>query len=170
MPLTLASPPPTPIEPVTEILHGVAITDPYRWLEDQNSPRTRKWLEEQGAYTRAYLDAITGRERIRKRVEELLAVETLSEPWKVGNRYFFLRRTRYQEQPAIMMREGESGPDNLLVDPAGLEQNNTLAVSILRISSDGRLLAYGIRHSGENSQVASIIDVESRNVLDVPMP
>src|SRR5207253_2501613 len=62
--------PATPIEPVTEVLHGVEITDPYRWLEDQNSPRTRKWIEEQSAYTRAYFDAIPGRDRIRKRVEE----------------------------------------------------------------------------------------------------
>ena len=47
------APPLTPIEPVTEVLHGIEITDPYRWLEDQSSPRPRKWLDEQAAYTRA---------------------------------------------------------------------------------------------------------------------
>jgi hypothetical protein len=52
------APPPTTVEPVTEILHGVEITDSYRWLEDQDSPRTRKWLDEQTAYTRAYFAAI----------------------------------------------------------------------------------------------------------------
>ena len=52
------APSPTLIEPVTEVLHGVEITDPYRWLEDQNSPRTRKWLDEQTVYTRAYFAAI----------------------------------------------------------------------------------------------------------------
>src|SRR5437870_10310365 len=83
---TVVDPPPaTPIEPVTEVLHGVEITDPYRWLEDQNSPRTRKWIEEQSAYTRAYFDAIPGRDRIRKRVEELLAgKDVVSEPWQIG--------------------------------------------------------------------------------------
>src|SRR5260370_41663462 len=103
MSLVLSPPPTTPVEPVTEVLHGVPITDPYRWLEDQNSPRTRKWLEEQTAYTHAYLDAIPGRERIRKRVEELLAVDMVSEPWKVRGRYFFLKRTARPEQPAIVM-------------------------------------------------------------------
>src|SRR3982074_545055 len=81
MPLVLEQPPFTPVEPITEVLHGVEITDPYRWLEDQNSPRTRKWIDEQTAYTRAYLDGIPGRDRIRKRVEELLTgkdVETRS--------------------------------------------------------------------------------------------
>src|SRR5260370_12194214 len=103
MPLTLNPPPPTPIEPVTEILHGVSVTDPYRWLEDQNSPRTRKWLEEQTGYARAYLDAIPSRERIRKRVSEFLSVAPVAEPWNVGDRYFFLKRHKDKEQPVIVM-------------------------------------------------------------------
>src|SRR5713226_3678651 len=99
MALTLSPLPPTPAEPVVEILHGFAVTDPYRWLEDQDSPRTRKWLEAQTTYARAYLDAIPHRDRIRKRVEELLAVEVISEPWKVGNRYFFGKRVAGAQQP-----------------------------------------------------------------------
>src|SRR5882762_10638636 len=95
----VAPPPATPIEPVTEVLHGVEITDPYRWLEDQNSPRTRKWIEEQTAYTRAYLDAIPGRDRIPNRVGELLAdKDVISDPWHIGNRYFFLKRQQNGEQ------------------------------------------------------------------------
>ena len=30
-------------EPVVETLHGVTVADPYRWLEDQESPATRDW-------------------------------------------------------------------------------------------------------------------------------
>jgi len=90
---TVDTPPPTTVEPVTEVLHGLEITDPYRWLEDQNSPRTRKWLEEQAAYTRSYFASIPDRERIRTRVRELLAMkEIISEPWNVGDSYFFLKR------------------------------------------------------------------------------
>jgi len=49
------------VEPVTEIFHGVSVTDPYRWLEDQDSPQTRSWIEEQTLYARAYLHSIPGR-------------------------------------------------------------------------------------------------------------
>ena len=63
------APPLTPSDPVTEVLHGVEIVDPYRWLEDQKSPATQKWIEEQTAYARSYLDAIPDREVIRGRVE-----------------------------------------------------------------------------------------------------
>src|SRR6267378_7372774 len=117
MPLTVNPAPATIIEPVTEMLHDVQITDPYRWLEDQNSSRTRRWLGEQTAYTESYLCAVPGRERIRQRIEELLAVEVVSEPWKVGNKNIFLKRKAYQEQPVIMMVGPNTAEEIVLVDP-----------------------------------------------------
>ena len=110
------APPPTPVESVTEVLHGIEITDPYRWLEDQNSPRTRKWLEEQAAYAREYFAATPDRERIGTRVRDLLALkEVISEPWNVGNCYFFLKRQEDREQPVIVMRDGLFGPETVVV-------------------------------------------------------
>ena len=89
MPPAVVAPPPTQADPVTETLHGMEITDPYRWLEDQNSPRTREWLGKQTRYTRAYFDAIPGREQIRERVRELMAFkEVISEPWNVERPLF----------------------------------------------------------------------------------
>src|SRR5204862_6085846 len=61
MPKLTAPPPHSTVEPVTEMFHGVSVTDPYRWLEDQDSPRTRAWIEEQTCYARPYLDNISGR-------------------------------------------------------------------------------------------------------------
>lgn len=170
MTLTINPPRPADLEPVTEILHGVAVTDPYRWMEEQSSPRTRKWLEEQVVYAREYLDAIPGRERIRKDVEELLAVEVISEPWKIRNRYFFMKRGAHQEQPVIMMREGKSGGDILLVDPAERGGNSATAVGILSISNDGRLLAYSIRRGGEDPCAVEFLDVDRRKVLSDRLP
>ena len=74
------APPQTPAEPVIESLHGVEVVDPYRWLEDQDSPRTRAWLSGQEAYTRAYFDALPQRTSIRQRVRELLSPPPAAEP------------------------------------------------------------------------------------------
>ena len=140
MPPAVVAPPPTPVEPVTEVLHGVEVTDPYRWLEDQNSPRTRAWLEEQTAYTRSYLDAIPGREQIRLRVRELLALKpVISDPWNVGDRYFFLKHYENQEQPVIVVKNGLFGDETVLVDPALRGTGESTAVAISTISPDGRL-------------------------------
>src|SRR5262245_61914543 len=135
----MEAPPFTPAEPVTEILHGVPVTDPYRWLEEQDSPRTREWLEQQRCYAHAYLRSIPGRDRIRARIREFLAVETYDSLRKVGNRYFFRKRLPEQQQPCIYMREGADGEDQLLIDPGARGTGGYTAVKPLRVSHDGRL-------------------------------
>src|SRR5260370_21232764 len=138
----IVEPPPfTPAEPVTDVLHGVKITDTYRGLEDQDSPRTRKWIEEQTTYARAYLDAVPGRDRIRKRVEELLTEkDVISDPWKIGSRCFFLRREPNREQHSIVMKEGLLGEERILVDPTLRATGSSTAISIAAISQHGRFL------------------------------
>ena len=105
----MTAPPFSAVAPVTEVIHGVSVTDPYRWLEDSGSPETRRWIEQQTQYARAYLDRIPGRDVIRKRIREFLAVETYDSLQMAGNRYFFRKRLPDQEQPCIYMREGADG-------------------------------------------------------------
>jgi prolyl oligopeptidase len=171
MPPAVVAPPPTVVEPITETLHGVEVTDPYRWLEDQNSPRTRAWLEEQTAYTSAYLDAIPGREQIKNRVRELMAFkEVVSEPWNVGDRYFFLKRPEDGEQPVIVMRKGLFGEDTVLVDPAWRATGTSTAVSIVAISHDARFLAYSVRQGGTDHSALEILDLDRNTVLPDRLP
>jgi prolyl oligopeptidase len=59
-------PPRTRTDNVQEVLHGVTVTDPYRWLEDQNSPETRAWIQEENSYTHSFLDRWPGRQRVEK--------------------------------------------------------------------------------------------------------
>jgi|SRR5579859_465651 len=167
----VVAPPPTPVEPITETLHGVEITDPYRWLEDQNSPRTRAWIEEQTAYTRAYFDAIPDRKQIRERVRELMAFkEVISEPWVVGDLYFFLKRGEDKEQPAIVMRDGLFGNETILVDPELRATGTSTAVSIVAISLDARFLAYSVRQGGTDHAALEIFDIERNTLLPDCLP
>jgi len=167
----LASPPPfSQIEPVIEVLHGVPITDPYRWLEDQESPRTRHWIEEQTRYARSYLDHIPGREHIRKRIREFLEIETYDSVQKMGNRYFFRKRLPQQEQPCVYMREGTEGEDRLLIDPVQLGAGKYTSVKPLRVSPDGRLLLYEIKEGGERTGTFALLDIEMRITLADVLP
>jgi prolyl oligopeptidase len=158
------------VEPVTEIFHGIPVTDPYRWLEDQHSPETRTWIEEQTKYARTYLDAIPGRERIRQRVRELLDVETHDSLLKCGIRYVFRKRRPGEEQPSIYLREEPDGQDQLLIDPASRGTGNYTAVKPLRVSPDGSLLLYEVKQGGERKGCFEILDIASRRRLPDSLP
>src|SRR5271155_4457984 len=67
-------PPPTRKDDVVEMIHGVSVADPYRWLEDQKSPETRAWIEAEDKCTAAVLDAVPGRADISMRLGELMKV------------------------------------------------------------------------------------------------
>jgi prolyl oligopeptidase len=166
----LESLPYTPVEPVTENFHGVEVTDPYRWLEDQDSERTRQWINEQTDYARSHLDAIPGRERVRERIAELLAVETIDTPYKIGDRYFFLKRGAQQDQSVICMREAADGQDQVLVDPAAREDGRRTSVRIVSVSPDGKFLAYGVKQGGEDYQAVEILDIDSFKTLSDGLP
>ena len=164
------SPPRSTAEPVTEILHGVSVTDPYRWLEEQDSSRTRAWIEEQTRYARSYLDNLPGRERIRERIREFLAVETYDSLQIAGGRYFFRKRLPAQEQPCIYMREGADGEDRLLIDPSERGTGKYTAVKPLRVSPDGRLLLYEVKEGGERTGTFELLEIETRKRLPDFLP
>jgi prolyl oligopeptidase len=170
MPMLVEAPPLTAIEPVTDILHGVPIVDPYRWLEDQDSPRTRGWLDQQTRYARAHLDNIPGRQRIRERITEFLAVETYDSLTRVGSRYFFRKRLPDQEQPCIYMRESADGEDQLLIDPAERGTGRFTAVKPLRVSYDGTLLLYEVKEGGERTGTFELLDIATRTRLPDRLP
>ncbi len=159
------APPKTRVDKTVDKLHGVDVPDPYRWLEDQKSPETRTWLEEQNKFTRSVLDANPELPKIRERLGELMKVETIGIPRERGGRYFYSKRLANQDQPSIYMRTGLKGKEEVLVDPATLGGGKTTSASVHGISRDGKLLAYGVRKGGEDEVSISILDVETRKLL-----
>src|SRR5437667_9266156 len=78
--------PPSRTDKVVEKLHGIEITDPYRWLEDADSPDVKNWVDAQNAYSRSVLDSLPGRDRIHRRLSDLLDIGTISTPAPVKGR------------------------------------------------------------------------------------
>ena len=165
MPQLMTAPPYSRVDAVTEALHGISVTDPYRWLEDQQSPETRDWLDAQHEYSRSYLDVIPGRSKIRERIRELLDVETYDSIQRVGSRYYFRKRQAGQEQHCIFVRDGVDGSDQLLVDPSERRTGIHTAVKPLRASPDGRLLLYEVKEGGERTGTFEVVDVDRHKVL-----
>jgi len=165
-----STPPPTKVDPVTETLHGVTITDPYRWLEDQNSTATREWLAAQDKYARSYLDSIPGRDQLRKKLEALLKIDTMSVPIVRNNRYFFSRRMAGEDRASLYIRQGLGGKDEVLVDPNAATDDNTTSIQYFGVSEDGGLIAFGSRRGGEDEVSIRLLDVGTRQYLPDTLP
>jgi prolyl oligopeptidase len=151
--------------PVTETLHGVTITDPYRWLEDQQSAETRTWISRQNAYTDSMLSGLPNKPRFAKRIESLLNTNLINTLQLRGGRYFLTKREAGQDLFSIYMRESESGPDILLIDPAPLSPDKTTSVGIVNVTNDGRVLTYSVRKGGEDEVEEHFFDVDARREI-----
>lgn len=164
------SPPPTRRDNAQEVLHGVTVSDPYRWLEDQNSSETRAWIGAQNAYTHALLDEWPGRANLEKRLTELEKVERTRSPLERNGRFFYRKRAADQEQYIIYLREGEAGKEQVLVDPNPMSADHSTNVDISDVSNDGNLLAYGLRQGGKDETEIRVLKVDTRQDLPDRLP
>ena len=160
-----SGPPVSRTDNVKDNHFGTEVADPYRWLEDQQSPETRKWIDAENAYTRSVLDPLPGRDKLKRRLTELLNVDVYTPPVERNGRYFFEKRAVGQDQFVLYLRQGREGKEEVLVDPQPLSADHTASVALETVSPDGKLLAYGVRHGGEDQAVVHFFDVETRKDL-----
>ena len=166
----IPAPPPTRVAVVVDSLHGVPIEDPYRWLEDQGAPETRDWVKSQMAFTQEQLARVPGREEVLAILARHAKVDTRTVPTVRGRRLFFMSRRADQQQPVITMRESADGPDVVLVDANPLSTDGNTSVSMLNVSRDGKLLAYGVRKGGEDEVELRLFDVDKRADVGEKLP
>jgi prolyl oligopeptidase len=158
-------PPPTKEATVVDTLHGMAISDAYRWLEDQEAADTREWIDAQNAHTESLLDEVPGRDALKERFTELMKIDVVSTPTARAGRYFFSKRLKDQDLYVIYMREGLDGEDQVLIDPHPMSEDQRTSVSMLTVSNDGKILAYGIRQGGQDEVEVRFFNVDKRQDL-----
>lgn len=154
--------PMTRIEEVTDDYHGVKVVDPYRWLEDQHSPTTRAWIEEQNKYTDSLLNAWPEKEQLKRRVAELLKIDSIDAPMERSGRLFFVKRAADQDQGVLCVKKHDGTDDEVLVDPNQMSADHTISVLLETASDDGALVAYGLRKGGEDETTIHFRDVDRR--------
>jgi prolyl oligopeptidase len=144
-----------------DVLHGVSIADPYRWLEDDNAPETTAWVEAQNRVTFAHLEKIPQRPAIRARLEALWNYERYGVPFKEGGRYFFTRNNGLQNQSVLLVAESLEAEPRVLLDPNALSPDGTVALSGYSISEDGNWMAFGLSTAGSDWQEWRVRDVRT---------
>src|ERR1700722_12176181 len=152
-----------PLSGVMETLHDTAVADPYRWLEDRNLPETERWIANQGARLDHYMQQLGPLVRLKQRVLDYVAVETVDKPGQVCGRYFYRKRRVREQQPSIFVLDPLTQTERLLVDSS--DQGPYTSVNIHRVSADGNLLAYEVKQGGEPSKAIHIVAVNTGALL-----
>lgn len=139
--------------------HGIAVADPYRWLEDPDSDETKVWVEAQNQVTFGYLEAIPQRQAIRQRISQLWNYERFGIPFKRGDRYFYYKNDGLQNQSVLYTLPNLTAEPRVLIDPNTFSDDGTVALSGLAVSHDAGLLAYGLSHSGSDWKDWKVRDI-----------
>ncbi|HZX01883.1 prolyl oligopeptidase family serine peptidase [Kribbella sp.] len=151
--------------PVVDWLHGHAVADPYRWLEDATEPATRRWQAEQDELWLDHAAGLPERYRFRATVAELSAVGMVSPPLWRGGQQFFLRRTARQDHPVLYA----AGPERALIDPAELDPTGGTTLDHWQPSPDGHLLAFQLSTGGTEAASLYVMDTGTGQVVDGPI-
>ena len=142
--------PAAPRGDVVDDYHGTKVADPYRWLEDLDSPQTRAWVDAERALTAKLLEQMPERTAIRARLKALWNYPRISMPSKRGGHYLVWKNDGLQDQSVLYVREQLHGPDRLLIDPNTLSTGGTVALGPVAVSEDGKWIAYALKSAGSD--------------------
>ncbi len=159
--------PPSRTVEVTDVLHGVSVKDPYRWLEDVKAPEAQAWMKAQDDLARQRLASLPGRDGLAARLKELLYIDSVSAPQHRGSRYFFTRRHASKEKSVVYWKEGAGGGENVLLDPNGWSADGSASLGGWQVSWDGASVAYQKRINNSDEATLHVMDVATGKVSDL---
>jgi len=184
---------------LVEDLHGYRVADPYRWLEDADSPETRQWLDAEQELWAGYRAGLPRGDEFTARVRELLRVGAVGLPTWRGQTRFAMRRDPDQEHavlyvsgheisgmsgaPAPDIPEGDipgrgagngagnrpGGGERVLIDPVAIDRTGRTTLDAWQPDKEGRLLAYQLSHGGDEESLLRVMDVATGELVDGPI-
>ncbi len=166
MPSDFLTYPPSPQHDQVDTYHGVAVPDPYRWLEDPQSPASQEWIAAQNTVTDGYLQTLSKRSEINDRLTQIWNYERYSTPFKRGGRYFYFKNDGLQNQSVLYTLPSLDAPPRVLLDPNTLSEDGTVSLSGMAVSENGAYLAYGLSSGGSDWVEWHVRDIETGEDTD----
>ncbi len=151
---------------VTDNYFGTVVPDPYRWLEDVDSPRTRAWIATQNSFTNSYLAQFPVRDSLRSRLAQLFDYARTSLPELTAtSRILYRRNTGLQNQSVLYVRDGAASPPTAVLDPNALSPDGSIALEESAPSPDGRFVAYALAQGGADWRTVRVRELSSMRDL-----
>ena len=133
---------------VTDTYFGIKVDDPYRWLEDDNAPETKAWVEDQNKVTESYLSSIPFRKALKQRLTSLVSYTRYSGAFHKKGKVYFYRNNGLQNQSVLYVQDGQSGTPRMLLDPNTFSADGTTVLTDFIVSQNGRYAAFGQSSGG----------------------
>jgi prolyl oligopeptidase len=144
---------------------GVRIADPYRWLEDESSPETARWVDAENKVTFGYLDAIPFRPRVKARLTGLYNYPRFTAPTRHRDYFVYSKNDGLQNQSVVYIQKGITGSPEVLMDPNGFSAQGTTQLAMLAISKNARYAAYCKATGGSDWHDCSVMEIATRKTL-----
>ena len=160
------NPPITEQDDLVEILHGVEVADPYRWLEDFTSDRAATWEKLQNDYTAQFIQQTKLKRAIKNDLEEIWDGESISTPYvQNGNTFYYYNEGEWQHSKLMMKSCITDCAAEVLIDPNTFSEDGTFSLGGTSISPDGKLIAYAVSDGGSDWRTWYVMDIASRELL-----
>ncbi len=155
----------------TESYFGTPVADPYRWMEDVDSPELAAWITDENPLTERFLAEVPTRSAMRKRLMSMMNFEryTVPLPYHLADgrrRYIFQHNSGLQNQPIVYWQDGLEGERHVLLDPNTLSADGTVALNGMSVTDDGRLAAFALSEAGSDWMTWRIREVATG--IDLP--
>ena len=151
---------------VVEDFFGTKVADPYRWLEDNDSPEVAAWVEAQNKVTFAYLDQISYRAQLKDRLMKLFNYPKFGSPTRRGAQFMFSKNDGLQNQSVWYIQKGLNGAPEVLLDPNKFSADGTSRLGAGPTwSENGKYIIYGVSQGGSDWNDLYVMDVATRKPL-----
>ncbi len=157
--------PPTEKGKVVDTYFGAQVADPYRWLEDDRSQETAAWVKSQNELTFSYLATIPYREKIKKRLTEIINYERITAPRKHGKYTYYYKNDGLQNQ-SVLYRKTQDGQEEVFLDPNTFSSDGTTSLGSVSFTKDGSLVAYSISEGGSDWRKIIILNAETKQPME----
>ena len=144
---------------------GTKVADPYRWLEDDNAPDVKEWVQAENAVTFGTLGKIPYREKIKRRLTEIFNYPRYSSPFRAGEYYFFYKNDGLQNQSVCYIQKGLDGTPEVFFDPNALSPDGTVRLGIVSISRDDRYAALSRGEAGSDWSEIRVMEIATKKEL-----
>jgi prolyl oligopeptidase len=152
---------------VKDVLHGIEVQDPYRWLEQEKSAEVQQWMTAQDRYARERLGKLPGRDAIAARLKQLLYLDAVSAPSHRGRYFFYSRRHATKEKSVVYWKRGKRGAERILFDPNTWSDDGSVSLGGWYPTWDGTKVAYTVHRNNSDEATLYVMNVVTGKKSDL---